>query len=76
MILFQVKAKTEALSKIENDLVLDYVLYWNAFLLQIELKNIRLKQFTNLTMVGFGASGQKNLRIETTLLEKIQCKEQ
>ena len=76
MILFQVKAKTEALSKIEVDLVLDHVLYWNAFLLQIELKNIRLKQFINLTMVGFGASGQKNVRIETTFLEKIQCKEQ
>ena len=81
-VLFQVKAKAEALSNTEPDLVLDHAIYCKALLILMEPKNIQLKNFINLRMGGFHAScifvavigkrfvaaGLKELCIEATLI--------
>ena len=54
--MFQVKAKAEALINTEVDLVLDHTIYCKALLILMEPKNIQLKNFINLRMVGFDAS--------------------
>ena len=81
-VLFQVKAKAEALSNTEADLVLDHAIYCKALLILMEPRNIQLKNFINLRMGGFHAScifvavigkrfvaaGLKELCIEATLI--------
>ena len=81
-VLFQVKAKAEALINTEVYLVLDHTIYCKALLILMEPKNIQLKNFINLRMVGFdascifiavigkrfGAAGLKDLCIEATLI--------
>ena len=81
-VLFQVKAKAETLINTEVDLVLDHTIYCKALLILMEPKNIQLKNFINLRMVGFdascifiaiigkrfGAAGLKDLCIEATLI--------
>ena len=42
-VLLQVKAKAEALSYTEADLVLDHAIYCKALLILMELKNMQLK---------------------------------
>ena len=81
-VLLQVKAKAEALSYTEADLVLDHAIYCKALLILMEPKNMQLKSFINLriggfhascmliTVIGkrFGAAGLKDLWIKATLI--------
>ena len=81
-ILLQVKARAEALSNTETDLVLDHAIYCKTLLILMEPKNIQRKNFINLIMGGFhascifiavigkrfGTAGLKDLCIEATLI--------